>query len=130
MSLFVVLTLLVFLPGQALGEEISFEAEVARAIYVELQTCRDTDQKVNELMNKYSLEDTADQLLVDNLSNRISLLENQIDQEHDRAEKYRTEWKSCGEALIECQQSKPSRTTWFGAGFGSGLGIALLIILL
>ena len=121
---------LVFLPSQALSNDVIFEEDVARAIYVELATCADTDAKVQSLINKYNLEDTAEQLLVDNLSSRLSLLENQIDDEHARAEQYRTEWKACGEALIKCQQSKPSRMTWFGSGLGTGLGIALLILLL
>lgn len=124
-----VLMLLVILPSQAIAD-VTFEEEVAKAVYAELQTCRETNERVDDLINKYSLEDSADQLYIDNLSSRISLLENQIDLEHERAEKYRTEWKECGEALLNCQQSKPSRMKWFGFGFGGGIGTALLLLLL
>lgn len=121
---------LVFLPNLALSEDICFEESVAKAVQSEILTCRETDRKIQTLIDNYEIEIDAQELLVDNLAERLTLLDDQIIDEHDRAEKYRLEWKSCGETLVDCQQSKPSRATWFGFGAGSGLLIALLLVAL
>lgn len=121
---------MVFLPSAAAASDVCFEEPIAKELYAELQTCRQTDKEINILINKYNLETVAQDFLVDNLTSRLTLLENQIDDEHQRAERYREEWQKTGKKLVECEQSKPSRAKWFGIGAGSGLGVALLLLLL
>ena len=120
-----------FLPNLALSEAtICFEEPIAKALQAEILTCRETDRKIQTLIDNYEVEFDARSLMVDNLTERLTLLDEQIADEHERAEKYRDEWKSCGETLVDCQQKQVSRSKWFGLGAGSGLLIALLLIAL
>jgi len=97
---------------------------------LEIKTCRETDRLVLLMESEIDAERITANAIFDNYGERLSILDAQCQDEHDRGEKYRIEWKECGESLTKCQQSKPSRLTWFGGGFGSAILIALIIIAL
>jgi len=109
---------------------ICFTPEIAKELIIEIKTCRDTDFRLTKLKLNYDMERNASDEILLNLTKQLSLMEEQVQDEHDRGEKYRLEWKDCGQAFTKCQQSKPSRATWFGAGYGSALITALIILAL
>ena len=111
-------------------KEICFDEPTAKQIFTELNVCKEIDSELKILKIEFENERSSFDLATHNLENQISLLEDQRQDEHDRGEKYRIEWKECGQTLTTCQQSKPKRMTWFGAGFGSAAIIALIIIAL
>lgn len=127
---------MILVSAPALAEETPSKAEIcfnkpdSQKLLSELKSCQEMEEKLQSLMDKYSQEDLAQSFVVDNLTQRVDLLEGQLEDEHARAEGYKEEWDTCSDALTECQQSKPSRATWFGAGFGSALVVALIIIAL
>lgn len=116
-------------PAQA-QNNYTFSEDTAKQILIKLEVCEETDIRIKSLINNYREEKEANERLVENFNEKIRLFSLQMDDEHERAEKYRLEWKKCGEALVECRQSTPSKTVWFGYGFGSGILVALLLILL
>lgn len=130
MSSILFLMISVFQPLNSYALNICFDESVAKNLAAEIKTCRETSNLITQLKTKISLERKSSSDIVANLSERLSLCTDQTQDEHDRAEAYRLEWKECGKTLTTCQQSKPSRTTWFGAGFGSALIIAIVIIAL
>lgn len=130
MSSILFLMISVFQPSNSFALNICFDESVAKQMAAELKTCRETDSAITQLTDKISLERKASNDLVNNLTKRLTLCTDQTQDEHNRAEAYRVQWKECGKALTTCQQSKPSRTTWFGAGFGSALIIAIVVIAL
>lgn len=118
-------------PGRALSEDqVCFDVVDARKIYAEIMSCKETDILVEKLNEKFALEIQSRNLLVENLTKRISLLEKQQKDEMERAKQYKLEWKNCGKALADCQKSKPSRIAWFGIGSASTLVVLLVITLL
>jgi len=110
--------------------EICFDQPTAKRIFTDLSLCNRIDHELKILKIEFESERSAFDLATDNLEDQISLLDDQRQDEHNRSEKYRLVWKECGEALTTCQQSKPQRMTWFGAGFGSALVMALIILAL
>ena len=119
------------LPNKSWAEdEICFDASIAKEIVSDLKICQETETQLNSLRLEFDIERNAFDALNDNLMDQISLLDDQRQDEHNRGEAYRLEWKECGKTLTKCQQSKPNRKTWFGAGFGSALLLAILIIAL
>jgi len=124
------LTTLVFLPSQALANDVCFEEDVAKQVVAELQTCRETEEKLVILFDRYNQEELANISVIDNLAKRLSLTDANLTDQTERAGAYKLEWDKCSDSLTECQQSKPSRVTWFSTGFGSALIVALIIIAL
>jgi hypothetical protein len=114
----------------ARSEEICFQISEAQSLFAEIKTCRDTDKRIEDLFNKYSLEKDSTDIIEKNLMDRLVLTEEQYMAQMTRAEEYKIEWKSCGKALTDCEKKKVSRTKWFSIGAGSGLALALLIVLL
>jgi len=121
-------------PNKAFAENeevnICFDKPTAKKIFTDLAICKETDKELKLLKIEFESERSAFDLATGNLEDQIDLLEAQRQDEHDRGEKYRLEWKECGQTLTTCQQSKPKRMTWFGAGFGTAAIVALLILAL
>jgi len=131
MSLMILLVGLVLnQPSKAYAENICFEESTAKSMLFKLYAAEALDGELQELQIEFDQQQVAYEKIRKNLFSSLELCEKQSQDEHDRAEKYRNEWKECGEALTKCQSSKPSRTTWFGFGFGSGIALSLLLILL
>ena len=109
---------------------ICFDDNTARELLTEIKTCRETNTILKSIDSEFNVERAITLDIFKNYKNRLTLLEDQAQDEHDRGEAYRLEWKECGKALTTCQQSKPSRWAWFSGGVGSALLIALIIIAL
>ncbi len=126
------MTLLVSLPQNSLSanEDICFTEDVAKELMLEINVCRETNGLIFTMTQDIKLERETTNSIFDNYEERLSVMGAQSQDEHDRAEKYRLEWKECGQSLTKCQQSKPSRATWFGGGFGTALLIIVIIIAL
>ena len=122
--------MILVIPLNSFAEDVCFDEVIAKELLTEITTCRETNTILKDIDIEFTAERIATIDIFNNYKDRLSLLEDQTQDEHDRGEAYRLEWKECGKALTTCQQSKPSRTTWFGAGVGSALIFALIIIAL
>jgi len=125
-----VLFLNLVIPQNSFSEEICFEVPVAKKMIAEINHSREVQHQLETLRLVFGKEQSLFKSLIQDAKNNNELLLEQIDDEHLRAESYRTEWKNCGKSLTKCQQSKPSKQVWFSAGFGSALIVALLVIAL
>lgn len=79
---------------------------------------------IDQQNNKYLL-------LSDEYIKKISLLDKDKNIYKIRGDKFEIEFDKCNNDLGKCLESKPSRFTWFGAGFISAcvVGIAGIILI-
>jgi len=110
--------------------EICFDVKTSKELLIEINEAQNFKSELSDLQLEFDHERQIFNSLVQDSIQKNDLLVDQVQDEHDRAESYRTEWKECSETLTKCQQSRPSRKIWYGAGLGSGFLIMLLIVAL
>lgn len=111
-------------------QQICFDQENAQILYSKLQTCKQDRELYRILGDKYSQENGSQDQLIANLTKRVTLTDEQLQQCRSVSAQYKTEWQNCGKELIETKKSQPSRATWFGIGAGTSLVVVLAIVLI
>jgi hypothetical protein len=108
------------------SDGIFFNISTAKRLATDIDYYKKT--KVNDDKIIYSLKDETNKylLLTKEFETKIKYLELDKTELKTRGDKFEKVYTTCTDDLKKCEESKPSRLTWFGVGFVSALIVGIV----